>query len=94
MARRLLLSELVQEQINDLYNFYDFQQVGERGEFMDIQGETLIGISERPTRWQMVGAKERALRRAVIMKFPVVVLYSHDDQTIYVSGVRSDFGIK
>jgi plasmid stabilization system protein ParE len=88
MARRLLLSELVQEQIDDLYDFYDSQQVGKGGEFIDIPGETLLGISERPTRWQMVEAKERALRRAVIMRPAVVVLYSHDDQTIYVSGVR------
>lgn len=54
----LILSSKVQDQISDLYDYYESLYEGYGIIFMDNLGECLLRIEANPESWQFAGTKK------------------------------------
>lgn len=85
---QLVITQEASDDIFDLYEFYEEMRAGLGDEFMDAVGSCLLDLEENPFRWQYAYSRRERIRRALIRKPPVVILYEVEDTDIYIGRVK------
>jgi len=85
---QLIITQEASDDIFDLYEFYEEMRAGLGDAFMDAVGNCLLGIEENPYQWQYAYSRQERIRRALIRKPPVVILYEVEDADIYIGRVK------
>ncbi|WP_230659217.1 type II toxin-antitoxin system RelE/ParE family toxin [Psychrobacter sp. I-STPA10] len=84
MSFRLLISEQAEQDMIELAHWYESQQVGLGNRFIDELENTFKIIQNTPQIYVVV---YRDVRRGLLRKFPVMVLYLIDNHTIQVIAI-------
>lgn len=85
---KLIILPAASDEIYELHSFYETKRLGFGDEFMDLLGDCLNNILEFPESWQYARTKEEGIRRALLKKHPVVILYKVIDKEIRVLAVK------
>ncbi|MEM9985593.1 MAG: type II toxin-antitoxin system RelE/ParE family toxin [Bacteroidota bacterium] len=85
---QLIITQEASDDIFDLHGFYEEMQIGLGDEFMDAVGNCLLDIEENPYHWQYAYSRHERIRRALIRKPPVVILYEVENTNIYIGRVK------
>jgi len=72
------------QELIEAYNYYEDQLTGLGDHFLDEFNNTIKIILEHPLLWSKVGERTR---RALIKRFPYLILYIHDEKTIFITCV-------
>lgn len=70
------------QELIDAYNFYEEQLIGLGNQFLYEFNKTIKLVIEHPTIWKKVGKRTR---RALIKRFPFLILYIFEDNIIHVT---------
>lgn len=84
MSYKLLISEQAEQDMIELAQWYESQQVGLGNRFIDELENTFKIIQNTPQIYVVV---YRQVRRGLLRKFPVMVLYLIDSHTIQVVAI-------
>ncbi|MEM7659413.1 MAG: type II toxin-antitoxin system RelE/ParE family toxin [Bacteroidota bacterium] len=76
------------EHIMELVEFYDEKRMGLGDQFVDSLGEVVLGIKDNPRRWQYVEDAASGMRRAIIRRPSVVILYQVVEKKIIIGTIK------
>lgn len=85
---KLIILPAASDEIYELHLFYEMKRSGFGDEFMDLLGDCLNNILEFPETWQYARTKEEGIRRALLKKHPVVILYKVVEKEIRILAVK------
>lgn len=72
MNHVLVFRPEVREELNEVYRWYESQQLGLGDDFLDCVEKVLSRIGQKPESYSII---YRDIRRALIQRFPYVVYY-------------------
>jgi plasmid stabilization system protein ParE len=76
--------DIAQQELNDAFEWYESLNSGLGYEFISEVDTSIITILAFPKSWRKVG---NSTRRCVINRFPFILLYYIDNDTIYITCV-------
>ena len=71
-----------EQELKETYDYYEDQMAGLGDLFLNELNKTIKIIIEHPSSWTKVGKRTR---RAIIKRFPYLILYIHETEKIYIT---------
>ena len=84
MTATLIVQPEAEADLNEAFRWYEARREGLGQEFLGEVSLTLARITERPLRYTLV---YREARRALLRRFPYVVLYVAREERVFVLAV-------
>ena len=81
MAADLIIAPEAEEDLSEAYGWYEERRFGLGEEFLGAVRATISEILRMPTRFRKVKGE---YRRALVRRFPYVVFYEYDAETVTV----------
>jgi plasmid stabilization system protein ParE len=81
---KLQFVEPSEQELKDAFDFYENQLEGLGDRFLIELNKSIKIILERPLAWSKIGNRTR---RALLKKFPYLILYIHENDTIFITGI-------
>lgn len=81
MNYSLIIRPEAQFDIQDAFEWYEFQSPGLGSEFVRAVDTCFSGIGRNPLAYQII---HKQARRALIRRFPYIILYVFDQDTVSV----------
>ena len=81
MSFQLLLRPAAKADLREAFAWYETQQAGLGGDFLEAVGRKLAQLESNPLQFPVV---RQATRRAIVTRFPYSVFYVLQDQLISV----------
>ncbi|AUS99843.1 addiction module toxin RelE [Nostoc sp. CENA543] len=81
MTYNLIIQPEAEYDIQDVFEWYESQNLGLGSEFVRAVDVCLSGIGRNPLAYQVI---YKQVRRALIRRFPYIILYVFDQDTVSV----------
>ena len=81
---KVIFNELALDELVDAINFYELELPGLGDTFKSDIEKSILRISDYPTSWPMF---TKNIRKFVLHKFPYKILYSIENDHIYIIAI-------
>ena len=81
---KVIFSKYAKFELEDAVKFYELEYQGLGQKFKDEVKKTIKRITEYPKAWSI---EHREVRKAILHKFPYKVLYSIEDNHIFIIAI-------
>ncbi len=83
-GNKLEISDLAIEQIQELVDFHEKTRKGKGSDFLETLWDCLESLENHPKRWQYHKTAEEKIRRAISNYPQSIILYSFEEETVYI----------
>jgi plasmid stabilization system protein ParE len=84
MAVELIFAPEVEQDVGEAYGWYELRRPGLGVEFLSCVDACLQSVCRQPELYSKI---HQEYRRAIVRRFPYVVFFEHDGNTVTIYGV-------